>query len=235
MILNKKVVVVLPAFNAAKTIEKTVGEIDREIVDQIIVVDDCSSDETAIISKKLGLTTITHKKNEGYGGNQKSCYDAALLYQADIVVMVHPDYQYTPKLIPAMASMLVTNVYDIVLASRIIGGKAIKGGMPRYKYMANRLLTVIENLATGLKLSEYHTGFRAYTKEFLQNIEYKSLSNDFIFDNEIIILGHKKNYRIGEISCPTRYADDSSSINLSRSITYGLGCIKNSLHYLINK
>ena len=235
MLLNKKIIVVLPAYNAAKTLEKTVNEIDRNIVDEIILVDDYSTDETSAISKKLNLITINHNKNLGYGGNQKTCYNEALKLKGDIIIMVHPDYQYTPKLIPAMAGMLANNVYDVVLASRILGGKALEGGMPGYKYFFNRLLTLFGNILTGLKLSEYHSGYRAYTKETLSKVPYKSNSDDFIFDNQILLQAHYLNCKIGEISCPTKYTKESSSINFSRSVTYGLGCMKFSLLYFLAK
>ena len=229
MLLGKKIIVVLPAYNAETTLEKTVSEIDRTIVDEIILVDDFSKDKTILLAKKLNLITIEHKKNIGYGGNQKTCYDKALSLNADIIIMLHPDYQYKPKLIPAMAGMIVNNIYDIVIASRILGGQAIKGGMPTYKYIFNRLLTFTENIFTGLKLSEYHSGYRAYTKDFLLKIPYNSYSNDFIFDNQILIQSCFLNFRIGEISCPTKYFKDSSSINFFSSVIYGSGCIKYSL------
>jgi len=235
MLLGKKIIVVLPAYNAAKTLEKTVNEIDKKIVDEIILVDDFSIDETILISKKLKLKTIKHNKNIGYGGNQKTCYNEALKLNADIIVMLHPDYQYTPKLIPAMVSMIACNVYDVVLGSRILGGKALKGGMPFYKYFSNRVLTIFENICTGLKLSEYHSGYRAFTKHALEKITYNTFSNNFIFDNQILLQSHFLNLRIGEISCPTKYFKDASSINFFRSIVYGLGCIKYSLLYFLAK
>ncbi len=235
MIINKKIIVVLPSYNAEKTLKITVNEIDRSIVDEIILVDDFSTDKTLEIAKKLNLKVIKHKKNLGYGGNQKTCYNEALKLNADIIIMLHPDYQYTPKLIPAMAGMIASETYDFVLGSRIIGGGALKGGMPIYKYIFNRILTLIENLLTGLKLSEFHTGFRAYSSELLKKTDFNSNSNDFIFDNQMIIKSHYLKFRIGEISCPTRYDKNSSSINFFRSVLYGFGCIKYGLLFFLIK
>ena len=235
MLLEKKIVVVLPAYNAEKTLKKTIDEIDKTIVDDIILVDDFSDDQTVKLSEKLNLITIKHNENIGYGGNQKTCYDKALELNADIIIMLHPDYQYTPKLIPAMAGMIASDIYDVVIASRILGGQAIKGGMPLYKYFFNRVLTFTENLFTGLKLSEYHSGYRAFTKEFLLNANYKSFDNGFAFDNQILIKSCFLKYRIGEISCPTKYSKDSSSINFYNSIFYGLNCIKYGLFFFLAK
>ncbi len=225
MLLGKRIVVVLPAYNAAQTLTRTVSEIDRAIVDQIILVDDSSDDRTVKVAQALDLPVIRHATNRGYGANQKTCYAAALDAEADIVVMVHPDYQYTPKLIPAMASMLVHDVYDMVLASRILGGGALRGGMPVYKYVANRSLTLVENVVTGMKLSEYHTGYRAFSRHVLTHIPFEKNSDGFIFDNQILLQAGAAGFRVGEISCPTRYSQDSSSINLRNSLRYGLGCL----------
>lgn len=235
MLLGKKVVVVMPAYNAEKTLKKTVDEIDRDIVDEIVLVDDCSSDGTVKLAKQLNLHVVVHQTNTGYGGNQKSCYATALKLGADIVVMVHPDYQYTPKLIPAMAGLLANDQFDIALASRILGGGALKGGMPFYKYVANRLLTLFQNLSTGMKLSEYHTGYRCFTKEVLNELALDKNSDDFVFDNQMLIQSHYAGFRIGEITCPTKYFEDASSINFSRSVKYGLGCLMCSAHYLLAK
>ena len=235
MINGKKIIVIMPAYNAEKTLRQTYEEIYRDFVDEIILVDDYSSDNTLEIAKKLGIKTIKHAKNKGYGANQKSCYKAALENNADIVIMLHPDYQYTPKLIPAMASMLAFDEYDAVIASRILGNSALKGGMPFYKFVANKFLTLFENICTGENLSEYHTGFRAFTKNVLLNIPYDKLSDDFIFDNEILALMMFKKYKIGEISCPTKYFKEASSINFLRSCKYGFGVLKISLQYLIAK
>jgi glycosyltransferase involved in cell wall biosynthesis len=232
---NKKVVVVMPAYNAEKTLVKTVGEIDRSIVDEIVLVDDCSRDNTLQLAQSLGLHTLRHEKNKGYGGNQKSCYRIALDLGADIVVMVHPDYQYTPKLIPGMVGLLASGLYDVVLASRILGGKALEGGMPMYKYIANRFLTFAQNVITGMKLSEYHTGYRGFTRRVLLSLPLDRNSDDFVFDNQMIMQSHYAGFRIGEVTCPTKYFDDASSINFSRSVKYGLGCLKTSLVYRFAK
>jgi len=235
MIRNKRVLIVLPAYNAAKTIEKTFNAIPPDYADDVLLVDDKSNDETVRIAKKLGIKTILHENNKGYGGNQKTCYKYSLETGADIIIMLHADYQYTPKLIPAMVEMLLTGEFDAVLASRILGGQAIRQGMPVYKYYSNRILTLIQNLLLGAKLSEYHTGYRAYTKEVLSSIPFESNSNGFIFDNELISQIIYKGFNVGEITCPTKYEADSSSINFLNSITYGLGCIKVSLLYRLNK
>ena len=223
----------MPAYNAEKTLKQTYEEIYRDFVDEIILVDDFSNDRTLEIAKELGIKTIQHNKNRGYGANQKSCYKSALENSADIVIMLHPDYQYTPKLIPAIASMLAFEEYDAVIASRMLGNSALKGGMPLYKFLANKFLTTFENICSGEKLSEYHTGFRGFTRKSLENIPYEKLSNDFLFDNEIIALLMFKGFNIGEISCSTKYFKEASSINFIRSCKYGLGVLKVSLEYLL--
>ena len=233
MINNKKIIVIMPAYNAEKTLKQTYEEIYRDFVDEIILVDDFSNDKTLEVAKELGIKTISHDKNMGYGANQKSCYKSALENGADIVIMLHPDYQYTPKLIPAIASMLAFEEYDAVIASRMLGNSALKGGMPLYKFLANKFLTTFENICSGEKLSEYHTGFRGFTRKSLENIPYEKLSNDFLFDNEILALLMFKDFNIGEISCPTKYFKEASSINFIRSCKYGLGVLKVSLKYLL--
>jgi len=235
MVNGKKVVVVMPAYNAEKTLRKTYGEIPLDIVDEVILVDDASRDRTPEIAREMGIRTIVHKENVGYGGNQKSCYRAALEHGADIVIMVHPDYQYTPKLIPAMASMIAYGEFDTVLASRILGTGAREGGMPFYKYISNRFLTLFENLMLSHKLSEYHTGFRAFTREILERLPLHRNSNDFVFDNQMLAQIVWFGYRIGELTCPTRYFEDASSINFRRSVTYGLGVLKTSLQFRLQK
>ena len=235
MINNKKVVVIMPAYNAEKTLEKTFSEIYREIVDEIILVDDFSSDKTKNVAEELGITTIVHEKNLGYGGNQKSCYRAALKADADIVIMLHPDYQYTPKLVPAMASMMAFGEYDAVIASRMLGNSALKGGMPFYKFLANKFLTTFQNIFIGQKLSEYHTGFRGFTREILEKLPLEDCSNDFVFDNQMLALILYNGYKIGEISCPTKYFKEASSINFMRSCKYGLEVLLISLKYRLAK
>ena len=235
MINNKKVVIIMPAYNAEKTLEKTYNEIYQNFVDEIILVDDFSSDETKEIAKQLNITTIVHEKNKGYGANQKSCYRAALKAGADIVIMLHPDYQYTPKLIPAIASMMAFDEYDAVIASRMLGNSALKGGMPLYKFISNRFLTEFENLVTGEKLSEYHTGFRGFTRKILENLPLEDCSDDFIFDNQMLALILYNGYKIGEISCPTKYFAEASSINFVRSCKYGLEVLLVSLQYRLAK
>jgi glycosyltransferase involved in cell wall biosynthesis len=224
MINGKKVVAVLPAYNAEKTLERTVEEIPRT-VDVVILVDDHSTDKTAALAHKLGLQVHTHERNRGYGGNQKTCYALALDAGADVVVMLHPDYQYSPLLVEPMASMVAFGVYDIVLGSRILGGGALRGGMPLYKYISNRFLTFFENLMLGAKLSEYHTGFRAYSRELLHKLPLEANSDDFIFDNQLLAQCIYMGARIGELSCPTRYFPEASSINIRRSMIYGLGVL----------
>lgn len=235
MINNKKVVVIMPAYNAEKTLKQTYDEIYKDFVDEVILVDDNSVDNTKLVSKELNITTIVHKENKGYGGNQKSCYKAALKAGADIVVMLHPDYQYTPKLIPAIVSMMAFGQYDAVMASRMLGNSALKGGMPLYKFVANKFLTGFENFFTGEKLSEYHTGFRGFTREVLENLPLGECDDDFIFDNEMIALLFYNGYNIGEISCPTKYFKEASSINFIRSCKYGFGVLGISLKYRLAK
>ncbi len=225
MLLGRRVTVVLPAYNAGATLERTVAEIPRDVVDDIILTDDHSRDETSALSQRLGLHTIRHDQNRGYGGNQKTCYTAALARGADIVVMLHPDYQYSPKLVTAMASMIASGHYDVVLGSRILGKGALAGGMPLYKYVANRALTLIENLLAGQKLSEYHTGYRAWSRTVLERLPLLRCSDDFVFDNEMLAQAIRFKFSIGEISCPTRYFEEASSINFRRSVTYGLGVL----------
>ena len=235
MINNKKVVVIMPAYNAEKTLKQTYDEIYKDFVDEVILVDDNSQDNTKLVSKELNIKTIVHKENKGYGGNQKSCYKAALKSGADIVVMLHPDYQYTPKLIPAIVCMMAFEQYDAVLASRMLGNSALKGGMPFYKFVANKFLTGFENLLTGEKLSEYHTGFRGFTRKVLENLPLEDCDDDFIFDNEMIALLFYNNYKIGELSCPTKYFKEASSINFARSCKYGFGVLGVSLKYRLAK
>jgi glycosyltransferase involved in cell wall biosynthesis len=237
MFKDKKVIVVMPAYNAAQTLQKTWKEVmAQEIVDLVIVVDDQSHDETVSIAKSLPDTLVyTHEKNLGYGGNQKTCYRLALEAGGDIIIMVHPDYQYTPKLIPAMASMIGNGLYHCVLGSRILGGYALKGGMPVWKYIANRFLTLTENLLLGAKLSEYHTGYRGFSRELLEKLPLEANSDDFVFDNQMLaqILWH--DYTIAEVSCPTKYFPEASSINLIRSIKYGFGCLMTALLFRLGK
>ncbi len=227
----------MPAYNAAATLRRTYDEVmAQNIVDQVIVVDDASCDDTVNIAKTLPHTLIyEHGKNKGYGGNQKTCYRLALEQGADIVIMVHPDYQYTPKLIPAMASLIGNNLYSCVLGSRILGGHALKGGMPVWKYIANRCLTFVENLLTGAKLSEYHTGYRAFSRELLQKLNLEHNSDDFVFDNQMLLQILWAGYMIAEVSCPTYYAEDSSSINFRRSVQYGFGCLATALKFRLAK
>lgn len=236
MLNNKKIVVVLPAYNAAKTLEMTYAEIPFDIVDEVVLVDDVSKDNTIEVAEKLGIQhIIKHDKNKGYGGNQKSCYNKALELDADIVVMLHPDYQYTPKLIPAMCSIIASDLYPVVLGSRILGKGALRGGMPYYKYVFNRFLTLTENILIGQKLSEYHTGYRAFSKKVLQSINYNSNNDDFVFDNEMLSQIFMKDFEIAEITCPTKYFEDASSINFSRSMKYGLGVLRVSLRHRLHK
>ncbi len=235
MINEKKIVVVLPAYNAESTLEQTYREIPLNIVDDVLLVDDGSADSTASLAKRLGIETILHDMNYGYGRNQKTCYQEALRRNADIVIMLHPDYQYTPKLITAMASMIAFDVYDVVLGSRIIGGKALKGGMPIYKYIANRFLTAFENVILGSKLSEFHTGYRAFSREVLENLPLGNNSDDFVFDNEMLVQIIHFGYRIGEISCPTRYFTGASSIGFRKATRYGVGVIITTLKCLLHR
>lgn len=234
MLKGQKIAIVLPAYNASKTLEKTYLEIPFSIVDEVILVDDFSNDNTITVAKNLGIKHIVkHNKNLGYGGNQKSCYKKALSLHADIIIMLHPDYQYTPKLIEPMAHIISNNLYPVVIASRILGKGALKGGMPKYKYLANRFLTLFQNILMNQKLSEYHTGFRAYSAEVLNSINYNNNSDDFIFDNQTLAQIFAKGYEIAEITCPTKYFEEASSINLIRSIKYGLGVLNVSLLYFL--
>ena len=235
MLNGKKITVVMPAYNAASTLHRTLAEIDRSVVDDIILVDDCSKDNTADVARELGLRTLVHERNRGYGGNQKTCYTEALRTGAEVVVMLHPDYQYTPKLLTAMASLIAVGQFDVVLGSRILSGGALSGGMPVYKYVANRALTAFENLFTGAKLSEYHTGYRAFSAEVLRTLPLEENSDDFVFDAQMLAQCIYFGYRIGEISCPTRYEADSSSINFQRSVVYGLGVVGTTLLYRATK
>lgn len=236
MINDKKLVVVLPAYNAEQTLEQTYREIPFDIVDDVILVDDDSVDNTVEAARSLGIEHIVkHDRNKGYGGNQKSCYDKALEVGADIVVMLHPDYQYTPMLIPAIASMIALDVHPVVFGSRILGKGALEGGMPRYKYLANRVLTLVENIMLGQKLSEYHTGYRAYSSEVLRAIDYHANSDNFVFDNEMASQVFMAGFHIGEVTCPTRYFEEASSIRLGPSIRYGLGVLRVSLQHLLHR
>jgi glycosyltransferase involved in cell wall biosynthesis len=235
MLNGQRVVVVMPAYNAEKTLERTYKEIPFEFVDEVILVDDASGDRTSEIARKMGIHTVVHTKNLGYGANQKTCYRTALAIGADIVIMVHPDYQYTPKLIPAMASMIAYGEFDAVLGSRILGVGALKGGMPLYKYIANRFLTLFENLLLGHKLSEYHTGYRAFSQEVLKKLPLEKNSDDFVFDNQMLAQLIWFGYRIGEVSCPTKYSHDSSSVSFRRSVVYGFGVLKTSLCFRLQK
>jgi glycosyltransferase involved in cell wall biosynthesis len=233
---GKKVVVVLPAYNAAKTMGKTIAEIPMDIVDELVLVDDNSTDNSIEVARSLGIKhIIQHTQNKGYGGNQKSCYDEALELNADIIIMLHPDYQYTPKLLLAMISVIGNDLYKVVFASRILGKGALKGGMPLYKYISNRFLTLFQNIMMNQKLSEYQTGYRAYHKEVLEKINYHLNSDDFVFDNEMVAQIFYNNFEIAEITCPTKYFKEASSINLKRSITYGLGVIRVSFLYFLTK
>lgn len=231
MLGGKRIVIVLPAYNAARTLARTIAEIDRDIADDLILTDDASADDTVALARDLGLHTIVHDRNRGYGGNQKTCYAAALERGADIVVMLHPDYQYSPRLVPAMASMIVSGHYDVVLGSRILGGGARTGGMPLWKYVANRGLTLVENLLLDQKLSEYHTGYRAWSRDLLTRLPLERCSDDFVFDNQMLVQALHHGARIGEISCPTRYFPEASSIGFGRSIRYGLGVLGTASRY----
>lgn len=235
MLNNKKIVVVLPAYNAAKTLEMTYKEIPFEFVDDVVLVDDASRDDTAEVAKRLGIRTVVHEQNKGYGGNQKTCYKTALELGADIVIMLHPDYQYTPKLITAMAAMIAFGEFDAVLASRILGVGALKGGMPLYKYIANRFLTLFENILLGHKLSEYHTGYRAFSREVLEALPLEKNSDDFVFDNQMLAQIVWFGFNIGELSCPTKYFEEASSINFRRSVIYGLGVLRTSIQFRLEK
>ena len=235
MILNKRVTVVLPAYNAANTLERTYLELPIGVVDDVILTDDASSDATVEIARALGLHTIRHDRNRGYGGNQKTCYAAALERGADIVVMLHPDYQYTPKLVTAMASMIASEQYDAVLGSRVLGREALKGGMPLYKYMANRTLTGVQNLLLGNNISEYHTGYRAWSRHILEKLPLLACSESFVFDNEMIAQALFFGFRVGEISCPTHYFPEASSISFGNAVFYGLGVLWTSILYRLHR
>jgi glycosyltransferase involved in cell wall biosynthesis len=235
MLNGRRIAVIMPAYNAARTLEATYAEIPKDIVDTVILGDDFSSDHTVQLSRQLGIETVLHTENRGYGANQKTCYLSALNRGADIVIMLHPDYQYSPKLIRAMASMIAEADFDVVLASRILGIGALAGGMPMYKYISNRLLTLFQNLLCGHKLSEYHTGYRAWSREVLESLPLLANSDDFIFDNQMLAQCIYRGYRVGEISCPTKYFAEASSINFRRSVTYGLGVLKTSLEFRLTR
>lgn len=236
MIHGKKVVVILPAYNAGKTLELTWNEIPFDLVDEVVLTDDKSRDNTVEVARKLGVHhIIVHEVNKGYGGNQKSCYNKALEIGADIVVMLHPDYQYTPKLIPSMVNLIANEVYPVVIGSRILGNGALNGGMPLYKYIFNRMLTLFQNILTGQKLSEYHTGYRAFDAKVLRAVPYHKNSDDFVFDNEIIAQIFSKGFQVAEITCPTKYFKEASSINFKRSTVYGLGVLKVSFLYFLHR
>ncbi len=235
MLNSRRIAVVLPAYNAAKTLKRTIDEVPHEIVDDIILTDDASKDHTAVLARELGLVTIQHPKNRGYGGNQKTCYSVALARGADVVVMLHPDYQYTPKLVTAMASMIAYDEFDFVLASRILGKGALAGGMPLYKYIANRALTFAENLLLSQKISEYHTGYRAWSREVLQRLPLLNCSDDFVFDNQMIAQAVHFGFRVGEVSCPTKYFEEASSINFRRSCTYGMGVMTTAMQFRLRQ
>ena len=236
MINGKKIIVVLPAYNAEKTLKRTYDEIPFDLVDDVVLVDDFSKDNTSELGRNIGIQhVIRHEKNKGYGGNQKTCYDKALELGADIVIMLHPDYQYTPKLIPSMAHLIASDLYPAVFGSRILGKGALKGGMPMYKYIFNRMLTLTQNILIGQKLSEYHTGYRAFSSEVLRKINYHANSDDFVFDNQMISQIFYAGFEIAEITCPTKYFDEASSINFMRSSKYGLGVLSTSLTHFLNK
>lgn len=235
MLLGRKIAIVLPAYNAGKTLRRTFDEIPHDIVDDVILTDDASKDDTVAIAGELGIHTLRHERNLGYGGNQKTCYRAALARGADIVIMLHPDYQYSPLLVVAMASMVASGHYDVVLGSRILGNGALKGGMPLYKYVANRALTLFQNIFINQKLSEYHTGYRAWSRRALENLPILNFSDDFVFDNEMLTSAHFFGFGIGEISCPTKYFEEASSINFKRSLVYGLGVLRTSLAFRMQR
>ena len=236
MLLGKKIIVVLPAYNAGKTIAQTIAEIPLDLVDDYVVVDDASTDNTIEVASSLNVKyIIRHDRNKGYGGNQKTCYDTALKLDGDIVIMLHPDYQYTPKLIPSMAYLIASGLYPVVIGSRILGKGALTGGMPIYKYIANRFLTWIQNVLINQKLSEYHSGYRAFSREVLETVNYSVNSDDFIFDNQMLAQIFYSGFEIAEITCPTKYFEDASSINLKRSIKYGMGVLTTSMRYFLHK
>jgi len=235
MLNGKRITVVMPAYNAEKTLRKTHNEIPHDIVDNVILTDDASQDRTAEIARQLNIKTFVHTKNKGYGGNQKTCYQEALRIGSDIIIMLHPDYQYTPKLITSMASMISHGVFDAVIASRILGNKALAGGMPMYKYIANRFLTAVENFIIQQKLSEYHTGYRAFSAEVLKNIPLIENSDDFVFDNEMLLQTMYFGFSVGEVSCPAKYFEEASSISFRRSVTYGIGVLHTAMKYFFSK
>src|SRR3984893_10617927 len=235
VLANKKITVVLPASNAAKTLKQTYDDIPQDVVDDVILIDDASKDATVEMARSLGIATVSHERNRGYGGNQKTCYTAALARGADIVVMLHPDYQYAPRLVTAMASMIASAEFDVVLASRILGRGALVGGMPLYKYVSNRFLTLFENIMIGQKLSEYHTGYRAWSRAVLEKLPLRNNSDDFVFDNEMLVQAIYFGFRVGEVSCPTKYFPEASSINFRRSVVYGLGVLRTSLQFRLDR
>jgi len=235
VINGKKLIVVLPAYNAGRTLEQTISEIPMDIVDDLVLVDDASGDDTVEVAERLGIPYVVHPENRGYGGNQKTCYTEALARGADIVTMLHPDYQYSPRLISAMAPLVASGEFDVVLGSRILGKGALEGGMPFYKYVSNRALTLVENWFLGLKLSEYHTGYRTFSREVLETLPLHECSDDFVFDNQMLAQAAMFGFRIGEISCPTRYFAEASSINFSRSVVYGSGVLRTSLAFRLHK
>lgn len=235
MINGKRIMVVLPAYNAGRTLERTISEIPPGVVDDLLLVDDASGDDTVEVAQRLGIPCVVHSENRGYGGNQKTCYAEALQRGADIVIMLHPDYQYSPRLIGAMAWLAASDEFDVILGSRILGKGAIAGGMPRYKYYFNRLLTAFENVLLGIKLSEYHTGYRTFTRRVIETLPLGECSDDFVFDNQMIAQAALFGFRIGEISCPTRYLPEASSINFSRSVVYGLGVVGTSVRYRLHR
>jgi glycosyltransferase involved in cell wall biosynthesis len=235
MILGQQMTIVFPAYNAERTLEKTYQALDRQVVDDIILVDDCSQDRTVEIARRLGLHVVCHEQNKGYGANQKSCYRAAMERGAKVVIMVHPDYQYAPELVPAMGWLIACGLFDVVLGSRILGTGALEGGMPRYKYLANRVLTAAQNLLMNHKLSEYHTGYRAFSRKVLEALPLEENSDDFVFDNQMLAQVIHFGYRIGEVTCPTRYTAESSSIDFRRSVIYGVGVLKTSLQFRLNR
>ncbi len=235
MMHGKKVVVVMPAYNAAATLERTYADVPKDIVDEVILVDDCSRDNTIEHAQRLGLRCFRHERNWGYGRNQKTCYAEALKTGADVVIMVHPDYQYTPKIIPAMANLVTSGEYDAVIASRILGGTALRGGMPLYKYVSNRFLTLTQNLLLSAKLSEYHTGYRAFSRKVLETLPLWENSDDFVFDNQMLAQTIYFGFSIGEVSCPTKYFEEASSINFRRSCTYGIGVLQTSVQFRLQK
>ena len=235
MFHGKKIVVVMPAYNAARTIERTYAEIPLDLVDEVVLTDDASRDETVEIARRLGLRTLVHERNRGYGGNQKTCYAEALRLGGDVVVMLHPDYQYSPKLIAAMVSLITDGPFDVVLGSRVLGGRARRGGMPLYKYVSNHALTAAQNLLCGAKLSEYHTGYHAFSRQVLSSLPLLENSDDFVFDNQMLAQILYAGFEIGEISCPAAYFDEASSINFRRSVTYGLGVLGVSMQYFLQR